>query len=717
MTDSTQKPDAFGIPGGQPPAPDGQPVYPQPGPAQQTGASAPPPPPPGVGTQAWTGSPVPPPPSGTGSIATTNAATPPPPPGTATPPPPGAAAQPAPLQQPEPQKHHVHHSYIWLGGISTALTVAIALAFAFFMGLMGEGVNIMQGGTAGSVIFIVLGAIVLFLVIAGIFVGLQYLAYKNLYYEIGPEEFSVYSGIITKRKVHVPYQRIQSVNQRMSLLQRLFGVCTINIDTAGGSTNKAVVVPYVRNTEAERLRTELFARKQMILSGQAAGRGHSAQGAAAAPPQGAPVLSGTPAPSTAPQGAPVYTAAPGTYNAPAPSAPSNVLDTPAGYISDVRGIFGGEVFDTGRVTYEYGLSNKELILSGLSNSTGFALMVAAIIGAVMTIVGYAVQTSIGQELVQQGVDLAMGAITSNLIVPFVIIVLIILVFVWAMSIMGTCISYGGFKASRRGTRIEVQHGLIQHQFHGVDIDRVQSVIVRQGFIRRPFGYCELSLGKIDALAAEASEGQKNTEQTRGLVVHPFVKLDRVPEILNGLVPEFAGVPTEQLPLPKVSLKRALIRRCILHGSALWLAVLVAIVQIALNNFASLDVTLDSYTLISGLSVINIICYVLYALCLVILIFEIVGSVLWYKNSSFAFNHDFMQITNGGFTRESISFPRKKIQFGTVRSNPLQRRKHVATINARTAAGISGTTMRLVDVSESDADNWLAWVIPGGNKLT
>lgn len=72
----------------------------------------------------------------------------------------------------------------------------------------------------------------------------------------------------------------------------------------------------------------------------------------------------------------------------------------------------------------------------------------------------------------------------------------------------------------------------------------------------------------------------------------------------------------------------------------------------------------------------------------------------------------MQISNGGFSRESISFPRKKIQYAFTQTNPFQRMSRVATINARTAAGIGGTTMKLLDVREEDADKWLEWVIPG-----
>ena len=56
-------------------------------------------------------------------------------------------------------------------------------------------------------------------------------------------------------------------------------------------------------------------------------------------------------------------------------------------------------------------------------------------------------------------------------------------------------------------------------------------------------------------------------------------MSRVPEILAGLVPEFAGVPVESTPVAPVALRRALIRRGIIQGTGLWLAVVIAIGQV------------------------------------------------------------------------------------------------------------------------------------------
>lgn len=606
---------------------------------------------------------------------------------------PQPSLQPDVVQQ--PQRRHVHHSYIWLGSIQAAIAIFVVMLislFSSFVGALSEGDSVRPGDV--PVLMMVIGACLLgFLLLTGFIYLIRWWSYKHLYYELGPEEFNLYSGIFNKKRVHVPYQRIQSVDQRASLLQRIFGVCTLSIDTAGGAANKAVQVSYVQKTQAEELRRELFARKQYVVAVQ-----NGVAPAVAA--QAASVAAGV-----------VAAPAPGVSGAPAPvvSGEGNVLDAPAEIWDDIRGVFGGAAVDTGRVTYEYGLSNKELIFTGLSNNTAFLVVVVGIVCVVSQFMEGLIPVFMNSmnTVVATGVSLFGG----NVIAAGVAAFLLASVVLWVLSAAGTCIAFGGFRARRRDSRIEVERGLLQHQFQGVDIDRVQSVVVRQSFIRRLLGYCELSLGKIDA-GSENQEDQQKSLNQQGVIIHPFVKLNRVPEILAGIVPEFADVPVENTPVAPVALRRALIRRCIIQGDGFWLAVIIVIAQVCANVFV--DPTMPDQA--ATLGYLNMGAYVGYVLCVVLFVLDAVGAVLWFRGSGFAYNERFMQVSNGGFSRETISFPRKKIQFGYTKTNPFQRNAGTATINARTAAGVGGTTIRLIDAREDDALAWLSWLKPHGNVI-
>lgn len=608
-------------------------------------------------------------------------------------------------------RHHVHHSYIWLESIRTLFIVAVCVVVANFSTIVGLLTEEGAGVEAGLIMAVAgIGTLVVILVVFALVAVTRVVGYKHLYFTVGPDEFTLCSGIFSKKQVHVPYQRVQSVDQRATLLQRLFGVCTVSIDTAGGAANKAVVVPYVTKAQAEWLRAELYNRKS-ALAAQAAAMSGVAGVAAAPAPQSA--VAGVAAMA---QGAATF-----AENAPNPIAAGNVLDVGAQAWNQVGGVFAGPAQDTGRVTYEYGLTNKELFLAGLSNTTSVGLIFAGLVVGVLQIVSFIfdVMGDAADGAVESAVAFA-GSQASAYIIGAVSVGIVVLVLVlWVLSAVGSCIGYGGFKARRRNNRIEVEYGLLQHTFQGIDIDRVQSVVVKQSFIRRLLGYCELSLGKIDAGVSEDSSSQKNTLANQGIVIHPFVKMNRVPEILAGLVPEFADLPREAKPVAKVALRRALIRRGIIQGGGFWLAVVATLCLAGLTWTGATGTAelleLDSDDLFLLSIGWNVIVVGGYALAAILFVIDVVNAVLWARESSFAYNHRFMQVSNGGLSRETVSFPRQKIQFGCTKSNPLQRRAGTDTLLATTAAGSGGTTTTLIDASHADAMAWLDWLKPGGNQ--
>lgn len=73
---------------------------------------------------------------------------------------------------------------------------------------------------------------------------------------------------------------------------------------------------------------------------------------------------------------------------PSPAVAGNVLDVGVEAWNQVGGVFAGPAQDTGRVTYEYGLTNKELFFAGLSNTTSVGLIFAGLVVGVLQIVGF-----------------------------------------------------------------------------------------------------------------------------------------------------------------------------------------------------------------------------------------------------------------------------------------------------------------------------------------
>ena len=627
--------------------------------------------------------------------------------------------------------YKVHKSYIWVAPIMAV----IVFVFVVFLNGMQGWIELYRAIQSGAIsvnpLFVVLGIVFGFVVLVGAFIGLYALGWHNMSYVFDEREFSFYSGIITKRRVHVPYARVQSVNHRASIVQRLFGVCTVVIDSAGGASNKGVRVPYLRLETAERMRAELFMRKAAVAAGVEGAVVYlphadtdSVEGAQAEAARNAKERAQAPVAPTqverTPAQQPMWTcpqcgrpnmgrfcsdcgdqAPSGAVEPGQVVSQPNVLDATMGVVGDWRGIYGGAaVFGEEPTAYEYGLSNHELLLTAVSHDTPIA--VALTIGLTCIV------TAAFAILVQDETARFIAAFVLPLIVGFTLLA-------WAFGLITVMLSYGNFRARRRGTRIEVERGLLARESSGIDIDRVQTIEVRQSFIRRIIGCCEISLGRIDA-AGEQNKGNNNSKAgTKGLVIHPFVKLDRVDEILDGLAPELADRPrrTECAPLPKPALRRALLRRCLWYNWALWIAVAIGITWAVVGTFVNAGsiqfASAAAYAQYDKFMVGSL--AIVIAVCLAITVGRGVGAVLWARHSGYTWNRRYLLLHNDGLSTADSIVPRQKIQSAATRSNPFQRRLSLVTLQAITAAGTHSTTARLVDVPAESAAAYLDWAKP------
>lgn len=586
----------------------------------------------------------------------------------------------------ETGRHYkVHKSYIWVGPLIALVVVIAAVLLNGASGWVQLIMFIQEEGFRFEVLTAVLGAVGGFILLWLAVTGVYALSYKHMSYVFDPLEFSFYSGVFVKKRVHMPYEKVQSVNHRASLIQRLVGVCTVTIDSAGGSANKAVRVPYVTLQTAERMRNDLFVRKAAAAAGvpveyigdEAVAAGTAAPGA----PGGAPVPPGMP---------PVAPAA-----APGAGAP-NIIDDAFQPVGDWRGLYGGAVLAEEPVTFEYSLSNKELVLASISHPGPLA---AGLIVALSLLV------CVGIALTQNdwfaAVLLAFG-------VPLALVAAIV---VWALGSLGILLGYGGFKVRRRGSRIEVERGLITRNFSGIDVDRIQYVEVRQSVFRRLLRHSELSLGRIGTSSQSSSENKESA--AKGLLIHPFVANGSVDALLDGLLPEFADRPAKDAcaKLPPKALGRNVRRRCLWFNWVLWTA-LICLGCWALTIYLILadDPTVDA---VKAQLVFDHLVGIAAAIAAVAVVLSVayyaVSAVLWARHSRYGWNKRYLLLHNDGLSTVLRIVPRTKIQSGVTRDNPFQRRVALTTLQAVTAAGVNRTTVQLLDVPAAQGAAYLEWL--------
>lgn len=161
----------------------------------------------------------------------------------------------------------LHPRAVWLFFISSIFRFFIVLVFFGFYGIVvvskiNNNANITDWNEWFWFLIIALISIILFYVWAK-------LSYHFYRYELREDGFRKELGVITKKYVTIPYDRIQNVDIYRGVLARILGLSDLNIQTAGssmplsgGGCNGGAEgsLPGLSFDDAEQLRDELIRR-------------------------------------------------------------------------------------------------------------------------------------------------------------------------------------------------------------------------------------------------------------------------------------------------------------------------------------------------------------------------------------------------------------------------------------------------------------------------
>ncbi len=91
------------------------------------------------------------------------------------------------------------------------------------------------------------------------------LSYKFYHYELTEEGFHKEYGVVVKKYMTIPYERIQNINIYRGILERIMGLSALRIFTAGtGGTEAEGVVPCLSKKKAEDIKNELAYRSRIL---------------------------------------------------------------------------------------------------------------------------------------------------------------------------------------------------------------------------------------------------------------------------------------------------------------------------------------------------------------------------------------------------------------------------------------------------------------------
>ncbi|WP_440772741.1 PH domain-containing protein [Natronorubrum sp. DTA28] len=351
---------------------------------------------------------------------------------------------------------------------------------------------------------------------AGVAYGVGY--YYRFEYGITPDTFDVASGVFARRSREIPYGRIQNVDVRQGVFQRLFGLATLSIETAGGGATEATL-NFVSESEANRLQEQIRRRTADAKDRRRKRESSTAEGRESVDEMGE-------APNeTDETGTPSDTERSVDSDPTVPSSdPTESRDDRApGYERPRR----QRLFD---------LESRELLLYSFTSFRPAAA--AAVLGLFFIATDTFIQLLVtiaqpvgGPESIGEGTTTNYGILTLVSMINGIIIT-------YMLSVAYTFATYYDFQLGRADEDFVYERGLLQRYSGSIPVEKVQSVTVTANPLQRLIGYAGLWV-------ETAGYGPDSNGGSQSAV--PLAKQGRVHRFTENLTdvetPKFRSPPT------------------------------------------------------------------------------------------------------------------------------------------------------------------------------
>lgn len=135
--------------------------------------------------------------------------------------------------------------------------------------LIGRNIADSSMGSTGLIIGLLTN---LFWIIPSILVLNRY--YHSLHYEIHEDEVIMHVGVITKTVKHVPFRTVTNLKIKRGPFDRIFGLGTIDVQTAGRSGESGAEESLVGLSDVREVYNQIVSQLRRLPSGQSVSSGH-----------------------------------------------------------------------------------------------------------------------------------------------------------------------------------------------------------------------------------------------------------------------------------------------------------------------------------------------------------------------------------------------------------------------------------------------------------
>ena len=363
------------------------------------------------------------------------------------------------------------------------------------------------------------------LIVAGVLiVALSGARWWTTTYAVEAGSLRYRSGLVNRGVHTVPLHRITALEAHRGLVNRVFGLWSVRIQTPGASERDGL--------RLHCLNGDALAALQRAADPTA---GRSAVAAAAV---GGHPASGTQLGATA---------------VPPPAEESG----PGGATAGATGGATGGATDTAGTPVNLGDRRRPVLIARLGSSD---LLLAAVTGTSipLMIAGIGVAWSrLHDWLPERTFASVMHAVFGNRsAAPLIIAGLLVVAVLVAITL--TSLRLAAFTVSREGTKLRVTRGMISQRSGTIAIDRIQAIRVVEGIGRLAIGRC--------AVEVEVA-GLHGAGQDSNRLLFPLLRVTEVADFVRRAVPGFPW-PTAPLATPPTRARRRFYTRPVLIGAAI-----------------------------------------------------------------------------------------------------------------------------------------------------
>ncbi|WP_169833439.1 PH domain-containing protein [Paenibacillus oryzae] len=339
----------------------------------------------------------------------------------------------------------------------------------------------------------------------------SYLEWRTTVFRLEDDRMVIRKGYLFREEKTLYYSRIHSVNVEQPLIQRLLGIAQLKIETPGGGKKADAVLQALSLKEAGAIKDQLRQFAGHPASSDAA---FGAQEKAADSPLAA---------CESQEGV-----------AASRSAESEPLQSDALWTSGLRSE-DAERRGQGNKQHARVISlGPGKLFQAAATSLNFGLALAFLAG-IYSFADDFIKLLLPDHFFEQVIEDSAWLVSGVLMIIFVS--LAVLIFAWGLSVVLYVLKYSGFQIVRERDQVTLSYGLLEKKMVVFNPRNVQAVIVGESLLRQWMGYGEVKLQVV------------TSDKQEMLMLHPYIKLSEIQQLLDGYIPGFRMKSGQKLQPP------------------------------------------------------------------------------------------------------------------------------------------------------------------------